>query len=133
MMKILVVDDEDRVRTLLGEILEDAGFEVMSASSGPEGLALFKANRFDGVFTDIGMPGMSGWELVRALRDLNTSTPIAVITGWGEGVSSDQRESSEVNWVLTKPFSLEQIEKIMLELSRLKKTDNGNGFMTLVA
>lgn len=133
MMKILVVDDEERVRTLLSEILEDEGFEVMSASSGPEGLALFKANRFDGVFTDIGMPGMSGWELVRALRDLNTSTPIAVITGWGEGVSSDQRESSEVNWVLTKPFSLEQIEKIMLELSRLKKTDNGNGFMTLVA
>jgi signal transduction histidine kinase/CheY-like chemotaxis protein len=112
MTKILVVDDEERVRELLREMLEEDGFEVDLAGSGREGLALFEAKHYDAVFTDVGMPGMSGWELARAIRERDSQTPLAIITGWGEVVGSAERETAEVNWVLTKPFSMAQIGEI---------------------
>lgn len=118
MIKILVVDDEERVRELLREILEDTGYEVAVAGSGQEGLSLFESQRFDAVFTDLGMPGMSGWELARAIRERDKQLPLAVITGWGESVASSEKESAQVNWILTKPFSMSQIIGIVQEVSK---------------
>ena len=118
MVKILVVDDEERVRELLREILEDTGYEVAVAGSGREGLSLFDSQRFDAVFTDLGMPGMSGWELARAIRERDEQLPLAVITGWGESVAAAEKESAQVNWILTKPFSMAQILGIVQEVSK---------------
>jgi CheY-like chemotaxis protein len=117
MIKILVVDDEERVRELLREILEDTGYEVAVAGSGREGLSLFDSQHFDAVFTDLGMPGMSGWELARAIRERDQKLPLAVITGWGEAVATSEKESAQVNWILTKPFSMAQIINIVQEVS----------------
>src|SRR6185503_3898948 len=89
-MRLLVVDDEDFVRDLLGEILEGEHCDVYLAASGSEALSAFREMEFDGVFTDVGMPGMSGWELAREIRQINTRIPIAVITGWGEAVGSHE-------------------------------------------
>lgn len=121
MTKILVVDDEERVRQLMGEILEDQGHDVTLAGSGQEGLRLFDSQEFDAVFTDTGMPGMSGWELARAIRERNGQLPLAVITGWGEAVSTAEKESAGVRWVLTKPFSMTQILEVAQEVSRLRR------------
>jgi signal transduction histidine kinase/CheY-like chemotaxis protein len=118
MIKILVVDDEERVRELLREILEDTGYEVAVAGSGREGLTLFDSQRFDAVFTDLGMPGMSGWELARAIRERDQKLPLAVITGWGEAVATSEKESAQVDWILTKPFSMAQIINIVQEVSK---------------
>src|SRR6185369_6804939 len=71
-MRLLVVDDEDFVRDLLGEILEGEHCDVYLAASGSEALSAFREMEFDGVFTDVGMPGMSGWELAREIRQINT-------------------------------------------------------------
>jgi CheY-like chemotaxis protein len=119
MAKVLVVDDEVTVRELLCEILEDAGCETAQAASGREALALFDAGRFDAVFTDIGMPGMSGWELARAVRERDASIPLAVITGWGEAVADSQREAARVNWLMSKPFSMAQIIEVADEIIAL--------------
>jgi signal transduction histidine kinase/CheY-like chemotaxis protein len=124
MPKILVVDDEAVVRELLRDLLEDEGFEVDIASEGLEALALFDSKSFDAVFTDVGMPGMSGWELARAIRTRNDDIPMAVITGWGEMVDAAERESAQVDWVLTKPFSMAQISEITQEISRHLKAMN---------
>ncbi|MBV9956764.1 MAG: response regulator, partial [Acidobacteria bacterium] len=124
MPKILVVDDEAVVRELLRDLLADEGFEVDIASEGMEALALFDSKSFDAVFTDIGMPGMSGWELARAIRARNDDIPMAVITGWGEMVDATDRESAQVDWVLTKPFSMAQISEITQEISRHLKAMN---------
>ena len=62
-----------------------AQLQAIAASSGAEALALFEAGNFDAVFTDIGMPGMSGWELARTIRERDTQLPLAVITGWAAG------------------------------------------------
>lgn len=114
--KILVVDDEDSVRELLRDLLESEGCRVYLAPGGREALNLFAAQEFDGVFTDVGMPGMSGWELAHAIRQRNETIPIAVITGWGEAVGSDEQKEARVDWVVTKPFRAERIGELAQEI-----------------
>ena len=117
---ILAVDDEEYVRELLRDILESDGFEVVTAASGREGLALYEAAKFDAVFTDVGLPGMSGWEFARAVREKNQCVPIAVITGWGEAVGSNEQREAQVDWVVTKPFTMDRILEIAQEVSARK-------------
>ena len=114
--RLLVVDDEDFVRDLLADILEGEHCEVKLASDGTEALALFREHEFDGVFTDIGMPGMSGWELAREIRQLNQGIPIAVITGWGELVGSHEQRAAGVDWVVAKPFTADRILELVREI-----------------
>ena len=116
--QILVVDDEGAVRELLRDLLESEGFRVYLAPGGREALNLFSAQPFDGVFTDVGMPGMSGWELAHAIRQRNETVPIAVITGWGEAVGSDEQKEARVDWVVTKPFRAERISELAQEICK---------------
>jgi signal transduction histidine kinase/ActR/RegA family two-component response regulator len=115
--RILVVDDEPSVRELLGDILEGEGYEVSLASNGTEALELFDAHAFGAVFTDLGMPGMSGWELARAIRERSSDIPLAVVTGWGEAVGSDEQQEAKVDWIVAKPFSITRICEIAGEVS----------------
>jgi signal transduction histidine kinase/CheY-like chemotaxis protein len=116
--RILVVDDEEYVRDLLRDILEKEGCEAVVAEGGRQALSLFENGNFDAVFTDIGMPGMNGWELSRAVRRRNTNIPVAVITGWGEALGSLERQAAEVDWVLAKPFETSQIVEMAHEILR---------------
>jgi signal transduction histidine kinase/CheY-like chemotaxis protein len=119
--QILVVDDEDYVRDLLRDILESEGCRVYVAQDGHEAMALVEARRFDAIFTDVGMPGMSGWELAQAVRQRDEAVPIAVITGWGESVGSSEQKKAKVDWVVTKPFSAERITELTLEIKSRRK------------
>jgi signal transduction histidine kinase/CheY-like chemotaxis protein len=116
--RILVVDDEEFVRELLKEILESEGCRVSLAESGTEALELFSASQFDGVFTDVGMPGMSGWELAHAIREQSEMIPIAVITGWGEAVGSNEQKAAGVDWVVAKPFTADRISELVKDINR---------------
>lgn len=106
------------MRELLRDLLESEGFRVYLAPGGREALSLFAVQQFDGVFTDVGMPGMSGWELAHAIRQSNESIPIAVITGWGEAVGSDEQKQARVDWVITKPFRAERISELAQEITK---------------
>ena len=117
--RLLVVDDEDFVRELLREILEGEHCEVHVAEGGAEALEMFSEIQFDGVFTDVGMPGMSGWELSREIRRENPRIPIAVITGWGEVVGSHEQKAAGVNWIVAKPFTADRIAELVQEVNRL--------------
>jgi len=125
--RLLVVDDEDFVRDLLRDILEGEHCEVQIAADGTEALSLFREREFDGVFTDVGMPGMSGWELAREIRQLNPGIPIAIITGWGELVGSHEQRAAGVDWVVAKPFTAERIADLVREINkRLESNRKGN-------
>jgi len=115
--RLLVVDDEDFVRDLLSEILESEHCEVELAKDGTEALALFREREFDAVFTDVGMPGMSGWELAREIRQVNETIPIAIITGWGEIVGSNEQRAAGVDWVVVKPFTADRIAELVREIN----------------
>ena len=117
--RILVVDDEENVRELLRDVLESEGYQVTLASGGREALEAFgDGSGFDELFTDVGMQGMSGWELARAVREIDAKIPVAVVTGWGEAVGSGERTAAQVDWVVTKPFEAAQVLAIAREVAR---------------
>ena len=118
--RILVVDDEEDIRDLVRDILEHHGCEAVVAHGGRQALSLFEQGSFDAVFTDVGMPGMNGWELSRELRQRNKQIPIAVLTGWGEAVGSHERLAARVDWVVAKPFETRQIAEVAHEVLRRK-------------
>ena len=118
---MLVVDDEDFVRELIGEILEGEHCDVYLAESGSEALSAFREMEFDAVFTDVGMPGMSGWELAREIKQINASIPIAVITGWGEAVGSHEQKAAGVDWIVAKPFTADRIAELVRDIDVARK------------
>lgn len=82
MKKILVVDDEENIRLLLKEELEDEGYEVLTAKSGEEALDLVQAERPDLVTLDIKMPGESGLMTLRKIREINYDLPVILCTAY---------------------------------------------------
>ncbi|MBI2543932.1 MAG: response regulator [Candidatus Rokubacteria bacterium] len=84
---ILVADDDPRPLRALADLLEGSGHAVVTAASGAEGLARFEAEAADLVITDLGMPGMTGWELAERIKARSPGTPVFLLTGWGEAVA----------------------------------------------
>ena len=81
--RILVVDDEAEIRRSVRMILEYEGYEVLEASSGPDGIAIAERETPDLVFLDIKMPGMDGLDVLQRLRALNEALPVVIISGHG--------------------------------------------------
>src|SRR5687767_12351891 len=131
--RLLIVDDEDFVRDLLQEILEGEDCDVQLAASGGEALEMFQEFQFDAVCTDVGMPGMSGWELAREIRNLNQQIPIAVITGWGEAVGSNEQKAAGVNWVIAKPFTADRIAELVRDILRHRESARAQSLSIVAA
>jgi signal transduction histidine kinase/ActR/RegA family two-component response regulator len=121
-IRVLVVDDETHVREVLIEALEAEGCEVISAQSGEIALALYDQyeGKFDAVFTDIGMPDMTGWELVTEIRERSQTMPIAIISGWADAISVQTRNAVKADWVVAKPFDINRISDIAQEIAQRK-------------
>lgn len=121
-IRVLVVDDETHVREVLIEALEAEGCEVISAQSGEIALALYDqyGGKFDAVFTDIGMPEMSGWELCTEIRERSKTMPIAIISGWADAISVQTRNAVNADWVVAKPFDINKICDIAQEIAQRK-------------
>ena len=81
--RILLVDNDLQVLSILGEMLKDAGHHVLPVPSGPEALRVFVPSGFDLVITNVGMPEMSGWDVAEQLRARDQNIPVIFITGWG--------------------------------------------------
>jgi signal transduction histidine kinase len=106
-LRILVVDDEPKVLEALVEMLTEDGHAVLSAGSGREALARLDGGaHVDVVITDLGMPGMTGWELARALRTRQPDLPVGLISGWTSAAGFSAEEASHVAFVIAKPYTL---------------------------
>jgi PAS domain S-box-containing protein len=81
--RILLVDNDPQVMTILGEMLRDAGHHVVPVGSGMEATRVFVPGGFDIVMTNVGMIGMNGWELAERIRARDEHVPLVFITGWG--------------------------------------------------
>ena len=118
---ILWVDDEARIRKFGGKMLKMLGHTADLAANGNEALEfLAKGNKYDLVITDIGMPGMSGWQLAEEIRNQGYTTRIAVLTGWGAEVSQEQKNRYNVGYVLGKPVMIEDLEALIGEVLQMK-------------
>ncbi len=111
-MNILVIDDDDRVRTLLKDILQIAGHHVIEASDGELGIQyLEKDGSVDMVLTDLGMPIRNGWEVAKWVKIRNPELPIILITGWGENLDEEKVKEATVDLIISKPFEVYEILK----------------------
>jgi CheY-like chemotaxis protein len=113
--RILVIDDEETVRSVLSRILSQVNHQVTVAENGEEGIRLFREKDFDLVLTDLGMPGMSGWEVCRAIKKMSSHIPVGMITGWGIEVDQAKIEENGIDFVIPKPFQFDQILKVVDE------------------
>ena len=116
--KVLVIDDAPMIRTLLCDMLTNMGHSHEAAAGGAEGLAVFETagaagEPFDLVLTDLGMPEMSGWEVIEAVKQKSLRTPVALITGWGDQLDADKMKDSKVDAVIAKPFKVEDIRRLL--------------------
>ena len=108
-----MIDDEGNVRTALAGLLEGQGHTVVTAADGEEGLGRLKAGEsFDLVLTDLGMPGMSGWDIARSIQQSWPRLPVGLITAWSEQTMT-RDERSRVDLVVTKPFDAEQLRETL--------------------
>ncbi|HBA53613.1 response regulator [Syntrophorhabdus aromaticivorans] len=83
-MRLLVVDDEENIRFLFKEELEEEGYEVDLASSGLEALSKIKDSPYDLVVLDIKMPGMSGIQTLSEIKNINKALPVVLCSAYGE-------------------------------------------------
>jgi DNA-binding response OmpR family regulator len=114
-MKILIVDDEIHIRSLLEQTLEELeeehGVTIISASSGEEGLERIEKERPSLVFLDIMMPGMSGYEVCRAVRARPhlAETRVILLTAKGQVMDREEGMASGALDYLTKPFDPDRV------------------------
>jgi CheY-like chemotaxis protein len=115
---VLVVDDEFLVRSVLSEILRDAGFHVLQAASASDAIGILEKHpRVDLVFSDVKMPDMDGFELARWVNEHNTDLPVILASGYlGKTNMASELRCTEF---LKKPFDFDTvIEKIRVTISR---------------
>jgi len=114
--RILVIEDEKDIGQLLRDILADGGHEVETASGGSQGIEIFEKKKdFDIVFTDLGMPGMSGWEVADKVKSINRRVPVALITGWKVELKESELRGRGVDLIIHKPFEVNQVLKLVQE------------------
>ncbi|MBF0106258.1 MAG: response regulator [Deltaproteobacteria bacterium] len=121
--KILVADDEDIVRELIQNILEEEGFEVVKARDGREAMALFKEAPFNIVITDLLLPQMNGEELVGSIKQIKANTDVIVVTGYSNVSMVVGVMKMGVTEFIRKPFQPTELVlavKKVLEGQRLR-------------
>jgi CheY-like chemotaxis protein len=117
--RILLVDDDPRLLTVLSDTLESYGHAVTIASKGEEAVEVFDPALHDVVITDLGMPRMNGWEVAERIKSKSPDTPVFLLTGWGESVAAHEG-SQFVDRVVAKPVSAEALMEQLAELRRTR-------------
>jgi len=108
---VLVVDDEQTVRLLMSDLLQDAGYRVLEAPDGPSGLKILQSEtRVDFLLTDVGLPGgMNGRQVADAARVLRPNLKVLFVTGYAENAVIGNGHLEPGMQVITKPFSMEDL------------------------
>lgn len=116
--RALVVDDAPDVTEMIALLLRYAGYEVATAYSGPQALTAARATQFDVLVSDIGMPGMNGYELAEQLRALPgyEGVPMIAVTGFTMYDDRDRALESGFNAFLTKPISPHELLSMLEKL-----------------
>jgi CheY-like chemotaxis protein len=106
--RVLLVDDDKRLLTVLSDMLRSGGHQVTTAANGEEAIASFDPARHDVVITDLGMPKVNGWQVAEHVKTRAPDTRVFLLTGWGEGVTATE-SSKYVDQVLAKPISADAL------------------------
>ncbi len=111
--RVLVVEDESELRSTLRRIFEKDGYDLMTAGSAEDGLALLESNHFDAVVTDIHLPGMDGTELLRRARERYSELPVILFTGEPDVHTAIAAVEHRAFHYLTKPFRAKELMAVV--------------------
>jgi DNA-binding response OmpR family regulator len=122
---IFIVDDEESIRQMVRQYLEQEGYRVITAASGPDALRMFFSERPDAVLLDLMLPGMDGWEVCARMRELS-DVPILLVTARTSQEDKLRGFRLGVDDYLSKPFSLAELAaRLQAVLSRSQRIRAG--------
>jgi CheY-like chemotaxis protein len=124
-LRCLVVDDEEAVAAVIGDVLETLGHQAVVLTDGAEAVARFRAEPFDAVFTDLAMPGLSGWQVAQAVKDAAPDVPVFMVTGFGVTLSAEERRAHGVEAIFSKPLKIEDVVHAMAQIARRRDRAGG--------
>ncbi len=130
-ISILVVEDEDRIRSMIAKYLISEGYQVIEASNGEEAIERVDNLSIDLVILDVMMPVMDGWSCLRAIREDNETVPVIMLTARGEEKDKLFGFDLGVDDYVTKPFSIKELVvriKALLKRSGIKTVEDRLAF-----
>jgi DNA-binding NtrC family response regulator len=117
--KILVVDDEDALRTVLSAELNSEGYDVGTAADGIEALSELEKTRYDLVLLDIKMPNMNGFEVLKVIKEKHLGTKVIMLTGFADLKNAIESKKLGAEDFVSKPYDLVDllttIDRVMSE------------------
>lgn len=116
-LRMLVVDDEIAVGEFLRELLGEIGHFAIFEPSPSRALTLLREESFDVLFTDLGMPEMSGWQFIAEARKTHPQTPVVLVSGWANTLNPEELRSHSIR-TLPKPVDLAELESMLKEIGR---------------
>jgi|ERR1041385_1450917 DNA-binding NtrC family response regulator len=125
MKKALVIDDDEMDLELLRIVLSKEGFTVISTADGPQGVTLYKHHQPDIVFLDLGLPSMSGIEVLRDIRKYDDQAKVFLITGYGSA------ESASAAMRLGAAEFIEKTSDIDVMINKIKNALHGLGLASI--
>jgi CheY-like chemotaxis protein len=115
-LRVLLIDDEKDNLEVLQDLLALEGHEAHAAASGRAALDLVRGGRpFDLVLCDVGMPEMSGWQVVREMHELDPRMRLYLLTGWANEIGEHDPRLRGVSGVLAKPLDLDELRSVLAE------------------
>jgi signal transduction histidine kinase len=122
--RILVVEDEAAVRGVLVDVLTGQGHDVVACEEGRSALTHMNGPAFDLALVDLSMPGLSGWEVAKALRAAQPQVPIALVTGWGDQIDIGEARTRGIDYLMAKPFNVDDMTRLVAGV--LAEASSGN-------
>lgn len=119
--RILIVEDEPSIQSVLRELLADAGYEVCTASDGVEGLAQYRKGPFDLVLLDVMLPRLDGYGVCRAIRE-TSKTPVIMLTALDGEEAQVRAFTLQADDYITKPFS---VRLVLLRVEAVLRRSKG--------
>jgi CheY-like chemotaxis protein len=110
-LRILVVEDNPNILRIMKELLQADGHFVRKAADGESGLTYLASDDFDLIITDLGLPGISGWELAAASKRYQRDTPVVAISSWQGKDTEEKIADFGIDIVIWKPFRFDQIRQ----------------------
>jgi two-component system response regulator AtoC len=129
MARVLVVDDERKMRRVLQIMVDQLGLEAVPAENGADALERLSSEKIDLVLTDLKMPGMSGIELLARLRTLDADVPVIVLTAHGTVETAVEAMKQGAFDYILKPFDVQAVELIIRNALELRRYRTENRFL----
>lgn len=120
--RILIVEDEDSVAALLQRALSETHYLFQRARNGEEAMSLFKTASFDAIVSDLGMPGMNGIQLIKAVREHDADVPFVIVTGKPEVETAITAVEYGAVRYLVKPVRLDELREAVVKAVEAKTT-----------